>query len=236
MKAIYLSFNLMLKYIKKDKMQLIICLAPILIGLVFRFGIPLAESLLTKGLNQVEILAPYYKLFDIFFAMISPTLFCLVSAFVSLEEVDEKTTAYLFTTPLRKNGYLFSRLGIPLILAFIITLILLPIINLSPLSIMEIILLPIMGAFQGLIVSLTILAFSTNKLEGLALSKLSSIIVVGAIIPFFIKNNVKYLFSFLPSFWIGVAIEGSKLIYMIVSFILSIIWIYILIKKYNKKL
>lgn len=96
MKAIRLSFFQMLAYMQRDMMLFAICLAPILAGLLFRFAIPLLEDALTDCFDISAIIFPYYALLDIFFAMLSPTMFCFVSAMVSLEEADEKTAVYLF--------------------------------------------------------------------------------------------------------------------------------------------
>lgn len=63
--------------------------------------------------------------------MLPSTMFCFVSAMVSLEEADEKTAAYLFITPLRITGYLCARFGIPAVTAFFVTAVLLPVFKLT---------------------------------------------------------------------------------------------------------
>jgi len=137
----------------------------------------------------------YDALMDIFFAMLSPAMFCFVSAMVSLEEADEKTAAYLFVTPLGRNGYLAARFCIPSAAAFLITLALLPVFKLTSLSPADILLLAAGGALQGIIISLLILTFSSNKLEGMAVTKLSTLMILGAVIPFFVKHNIQYVVS-----------------------------------------
>lgn len=200
MKAIRLSFFQMLSYMRRDMMLFAACLAPILVGVLFRFAVPLLEAALTDWFHISAIISPYYALIDIFFAMLSPTMFCFVSAMVSLEEADEKTAAYLFVTPLGKAGYLAARFGVPAISAFLVTAVLLPVFKLTPLSIVEIALLAAGGTLQGIIISLLILTFSSNKLEGMAVTKLSTLMIFGAVIPFFIKHNIQYVIFPLPSF------------------------------------
>lgn len=179
---------------------------------------------------------PYYALIDIFFAMLSPAMFCFVSAMVSLEEADEKTAAYLFVTPLGRNGYLAARLGIPSAAVFLVTGVLLPVFRLTALSTADMILLAAGGTLQGIITSLLILTFSSNKLEGMAVTKLSTLMISGAAIPFFIKNEVQYVLSPLPSFWIGKTICENASLYMLPAFILLITWIYFLLKRYLRKI
>lgn len=236
MKAIRLSFFQMLAYMQRDMMLFAICLAPILAGLLFRFAIPLLEDALTDCFDISAIIFPYYALLDIFFAMLSPTMFCFVSAMVSLEEADEKTAVYLFVTPLGKTGYLTARFGIPVIVAFLVTAVLLPIFKLTSLSSVDITLLAAGGTLQGIIISLLIVTISSNKLEGMAVTKLSGLMIFGAAIPFFIKHNVQYVIFLLPSFWIGKAIFENMPFYMLPAFVLSAIWIYFLLKKYLRKI
>ena len=75
---------------------------------------------------------------------------------------------------------------------------------------------------QGIIISLLILTFSSNKLEGMAVTKLSTLMVCGAVIPFFIKHDLQYVLFPLPSFWIGKTICENASPYMLHAFILSI--------------
>lgn len=236
MRAIRLSFFQMLAYMRRDRMLFAACFAPMLAGLLFRFAIPPLEAALADWFHVSAIISPYYALIDIFFAMLSPAMFCFVSAMVSLEEADEKTAVYLFVTPLGRNGYLVARFCIPAVAAFFVTTALLPVFKLTSLSAVDIVLLAAGGTLQGIIVSLLILTLSSNKLEGMAVSKLSSFMIFGAAIPFFIKHNAQYVISPLPSFWIGKAICEKVSLYMLPAFALSIIWICFLFKRYLRKI
>lgn len=236
MRAVRLSFIQMLACMRRDRMLSAACLAPVLIGFLFRFAIPYLEIILTEWLDRPAILSPCYILIDLLFTMLSPAMFCFVSAMVSLEEADEKTAIYLFITPLGKAGYLSARLGIPAAAAFIITVILLPVFKLTSLSLIDVLLFAAAGTLQGVIVALLILTFSSNKLEGMAISKLSTLTILGAAIPFFIKNNIQYLFCFLPSFWIGKTAYENRLFYIFPALVLSAVWICFLLKYYLCKM
>lgn len=236
MKAIRPCFLQMVKAMRRDMMLFAACLAPILISFFFRFAIPLLETVLKDYFHIAAIISPYYKLLDLFLLMLSPTIFCFVSAMVSLEEADEKTAAYLFVTPLRKTGYLIARFGVPAVIAFLATVVLLPVFKLTDSSPIEILLLAAGGTLQGMIVALLVLAFSSNKLEGMAVTKLSSLIIFGAVIPFFVKNNIQYILFLLPSFWIGKAACENRLFYIFPAFVFSAVWICFLFKQYLRKI
>ncbi|MDE5891826.1 MAG: ABC transporter permease [Acetatifactor sp.] len=236
MKAIRLSFFQMVAAMRRDMMLFAACLTPIIAGLFFRFAIPLLEAVLTDHFHMQAILSPYYKLIDIFFMMLSPTIFCFVSAMVSLEESDEKTAIYLFITPLGKTGYLSARFGAPAVIAFFVTVIMFPVFKLTTFSPMTILLFAVGGTLQGMIVALLVLTLSSNRLEGMAVTKLSMLTVFGAVIPFFIKDDVQYVLFPLPSFWIGKAACENLLLYMLPAFALSAIWIFPLLKRYLRKM
>ncbi|MBD5474590.1 MAG: ABC transporter permease, partial [Lachnospiraceae bacterium] len=142
----------------------------------------------------------------------------------------------LFVTPLGRNGYLAARLCIPSAVAFLVTVVLLPVFKLTSLSAADIILLAAGGTLQGIISALLILTFSSNKLEGMAISKLSALLITGAAIPFFIKRDVQYVLSLLPSFWIGKSICENASFYMLPAFVLLITWICVLLKRYLRKI
>jgi len=235
MRAIRLSFFQMLAHMRRDIMLFAVCFAPVLVGCVFRFAIPFLEDALTDWFHKSAVISPCYALIDVFFAMLSPTMFCFVSAMVSLEEADEKTAAYLFVTPLGKNGYLASRFCIPSVAAFLVTVVLLPVFKLTSLSMIDIVLIAAGGTLQGVIVSLLILTISSNKLEGMAVAKLSGLMIFGAAIPFFIKDDLQYMLFLLPSFWMGKAACEKVSLYMLPAFTWSALWIFVLLKRYLRK-
>ena len=230
MRAVRTVFLQMLASMRRDMMLFAAALAPILAGLFFRCVIPVIEAVLREHFLMPAILSPYYRLMDILFAMLTPAMFCFVSAMVCLEENDEKTAVYLFVTPLGKTGYLAARFLIPSAAAFLVTAVLLPVFRLTALSPADMALLAAGGALQGVLISLLIVTFSSNKLEGMAVAKLSSLMIFGAAVPFFVKGSVvQYIISPLPSFWMG---KG----YMLPAFALSAMWISFLSRRYLRKI
>ena len=174
MRAAWLSFFHTLKFIRKDRMLLAAGLAPILAGAAIFFGVPFAGEMLTRFTGMPGILSPYYGLFTIFFASITPVMYCFIFAMVILEEHDEHIDRYLFVTGLGRSGYFVSRIVIPSLAAFVVTVFLLPVFRLTALSVGTVFLLSLTGTLQGIIVELLIVTLSSNKLEGMAVTKLST--------------------------------------------------------------
>lgn len=93
----------------------------------------------------------------------------------------------------------------------------------------------ITGVLQGVIISLLIVSLSTNKLEGMAVAKISALTILGALVPYFIPAPIQYALSFLPSFWVGKAMIGCKPIYMLTAVLLALLWIVLLLRKYKRQ-
>lgn len=228
MRAVRLSFLHMLKLVRQDRMLLAAGLAPLLAGIAVRYAVPLAEGSLVHLTGADAVLAPYYALFDLFFASLTPAMFCFIAAMVMLEERDDHIDRYLSATALGRNGYFISRIVLPALGAFAVTVILLLVFHLSPLSAAAIVLLSLTGTLQGIIIGLLIVTISSNKLEGMAVTKLSSLMILGAVIPYFVPAPFSFAFSFLPSFWMGKAMMEGSLLSLLPSIAAGGCWITVL--------
>ncbi|SHJ84107.1 ABC transporter permease [Hespellia stercorisuis] len=231
MKAICSSFRQMILFLKNDMMLAVACGAPVLIGIAFRFGIPLLERILTGHFGMEEILTQYYPVFDLFLACITPVFYCFVAAMVMLEERDDHIMTALHATPLGQTGYFISRLGLPGVFSFLITEIMTAVFSLTALSAVTQLLLALDGAAQGVMFSLLVVTLSSNKLEGMAVTKLTSLIILGAVVPWFVPERVQFVFWLLPSFWMGKMVWGQEHLLVLPSLILAVLWIYVLLRR-----
>ncbi|MGN0268186.1 MAG: ABC transporter permease [Lachnospiraceae bacterium] len=236
MKAIRLSFLHMMKVVMHDRMLFAALIAPVLAGTAIRFLVPAAENALIQMADFPVFLTPYYGLLDIFLASLSPAMFCFIAAMVVLEEHDDHIDRYLFVTGLGRNGYFVSRIILPALFAFVMTVLLLPVFGLTKRSAAEILFLSLSGSLQGIVIALLIVTLSSNKLEGMAVTKLSSLMIVGAAVPCFVPAPIDRFAFFLPSFWMGKAVAERKPIAMLLSVLAAVIWILFLKRKYDRKM
>lgn len=198
MKTIVLSFKMLIKHILRDGMLYVICIAPVfIVGLVDWILPQFIASILPFDIK------PYYLLLDLFIAVLIPYLFCFASSMAILEEIDENISPYLSVTPLGKQGYLISRLILPAAISAVITFFILFFGSLTNLSVLEALLLSVFMALISIISSMLVVVFAKNKVEGMAISKMSGLSMLGLFIPFFIHNNIQYFFGFMPTFWIA---------------------------------
>lgn len=235
MRNIRLSFLHMLKFVRKDKMLFAAMIAPLLAGIAIHFVIPAVEKELTAMTGRAAVLAPYYSLVDVFFASLAPVMYCFIAAMVVLEEHDDHIDRYLFVTGLGRNGYFISRIVLPALFAFVITVALLPVFGLTELSVVEILFLSLAGSLQGIIIALMIVTLSTNKLEGMAVTKVSSLLMLGAFVPYFVSGPLQYGVSFLPSFWMGKALAEQETLSMILTIVVAGVWLVVMKGKYDRR-
>lgn len=235
-KAVLYSFRQYTAQIYQDAMLVLLMIAPVLCGLVFRFGIPLLESLIEERFGLNKLLTPYYALFDLLLGSLTPLLFGFASAYLILGEMDEGISRYCFVTPLGKNGYLFSRLGIPTLFSFVVSFLIISIFSLTELSFPIRTGIAMASALLGIFEALLVVSLAGNRVEGMALSKLSGIFFLGLPAPFFLEGNIQYLLCFLPSFWAARFVVTNSYVSLAAGIFLSIIWIWIFYRKFRNKI
>ena len=236
MKPLIRCFGIFLRQISKDGMLYATLVAPILAGAAFRFGIPAAETALCAHFGKPAILSQYYLLFDLFLVTITPYMLCFVSALVILTEYDENMSSYMAVTPVGKRGYIASRLVLPAIIAVFVSFILMKFFSLTSWAASALLIICVLSSLLNVGVSLLIVSFSHNRVEGMALGKLAGIILMGLPVPFFMFSGVQYLFSLLPSFWIAKISVENNYLFVIPALLTSFIWIRILYGRFANKL
>ena len=223
MKKVFNSIGQVFQQIKKDPMMLAACFTPFLVGALIKFGIPLIEKAAKFSLQ------PYYPMFDLFLSIMAPVLLCFAFAMITLVEID-KVSRYFSITPLGKSGYIFSRLGMPAILSTVVTFIVMVVFSLEKRSAIMVLGLSVLGAVQAIMVALMIITLSANKLEGMAVTKLAALTLLGIPAPFLLDGYCQFAVGFLPSFWAAKAVQSEAVLYFPMALAAALIWYYFLIK------
>lgn len=230
MKRILSSTIQVFKQIKSDPMMFAACFTPFVMGALIKFGIPFLERITDFSLQA------YYPIFDLLLSIMAPVLLCFAFAMITLEEIDDKVSRYFSITPLGKSGYLFTRLGVPSIISAVIAFFVLLLFSLEKLSIGMTICLALLGSVQAIIVSLMIITLSSNKLEGMAVTKLAALTLLGIPAPFFIDSYYQFSVGFLPSFWVAKAMQNEAVLYFSIGLMVALVWYYFLTKRLFRKL
>ena len=228
-------FQIGLRQIAKDGMLFVLIPAPFIVGLAFRFGIPLTNRL-AEDMFSFSF-SPWYGLVDGFLVMLTPLFAAMIAAFLMLEERDEDIGAFYQITPVEGYAYLTARIGVPMLWAFVSSLAVLSLFRLSELSWSTILSSSVISTLTGISMSMMVVSFAANRVEGLALSKLMGISFLGLFIVWFAPAPYSFFASFLPSFWVGkVIMDGTHIIAFALGLLSCAIWIAFFTRKFMRRI
>lgn len=228
-------FRIGLKQMSKDGMLLVLIPSPFLIGIFFKLAIPFVNNILTNELSFS--ITPWYGLADGMLICLTPMFAAMISAFLLLEERDEGISDFYRITPTEGYSYLFARIGIPMIWAFITTIIVSFVFNISSLSFGVILSSALISSFTGIFLAMMVVSVVGNRVEGLALSKLMGISFIGLFFIWFVPAPYHFIVAFLPSFWIGkLMIDGVSFFSFIPGLISCFLWIALFTRRFLKRM
>lgn len=210
-------------------------IAPIAMAVLFRYGVPALESWLCRTLLTAQVLAPYYALFDLLLSLMTPLMLCFAGVMVVLEELDDSTATYLMVTPLGKAGYLASRLVVLTALSVLYEIALMAIFTLSGMSLWMNALSALVNALVSVSVAMLVIGFARNKVEGMALIKLSGFFMLGYLGAYFMQGPVQYLAGVLPGYWLGRMVLSGSPLWALPAAAVAGVWILLLYRRFNAR-
>lgn len=236
MKGLLVVCKRQTKGLWQDGMMMAMIPVPFLAVFAINQGIPYLNELLEIQFGKVNLLQPYYLIFDLLMVALVPIMLCSVYSMTLLTEFDDKVANYLVITPVGVKGYLTSSLLIPSIVGSIISILLISFFSLTSFTISELVVLFLFGLTLSLISSLLILGMSQNKVEGVAYSKFTSIFILGFPAPFFLASPIQYVASVLPSFWVTKYLVEDAPGCLLGFVVTTIVWLIVLFRKFYQKL
>lgn len=236
MKALSASLHGLLRTLRSDLMLFFILPVPLFCAAALYFVIPIAEHFLTDWFHVPILLSPYYLAFDLLAGSMSPFMLAYVSIMVVLEERDDGLTRYLAVTPLGRGGYLLSRVGFPVLFGTVYTVPLLAFFSLTRPALWLICLIALIGGLSGAIAALLVPSLAENKVEGMALVKTSSLLLLGLCVPFFVSGPLRYLAAPLPSFWMAELAISAQGWYLLPALAFSALWLSGLYRRFSQKI
>lgn len=229
-------FKQMVKQIAGEAMLLLLVIAPVLAGLLFRFGIPFLEAMVLSRFGLETILVPFYPYFNWLLSLLCGMLFAFVGALVVLGEIDDGISRYLCVTPVGANGYLAARIFIPALVSGVVDSVLIPIFSLVSVEFAALVVMVVSSMLSGIITSLLVIALSSNKVEGMAIGKLAGGFGMVLFVPLVVKGPVAYVFSLFPMFWVGKYVQNESIMELLLSLALFVAWIYLLERRFRRKI
>lgn len=209
------------KNIFRDPTLIAAAIAPFAILIVMIVGLPLLTMFIeTKWGYDIS---EYHRIIKVFFILIIAMVYGMISAFIILDDLDESIISYIKVTPFSIKGYLNYRIGFAFLSSmFGVMLLAFVLFFNDSLSLFDTLYLITVVPLESIFMALFIISYAKNKVEGLALSKMVGVIPFSAIGAFLISNNMKYLLSVFPPFWIVLTIEEHRIIMIIIMIIVSL--------------
>lgn len=227
-------FEIGLRQVARDGMLVVLIPAPFLVGIFFKFAVPYINGILVTEFSFS--ITEWYGLLDGMLICLAPIFVAMISAFLMLEERDEGMGAFYQVTPAEGYYYIYARIGLPMIWAFIVTIIVAALFNISSLSSGVILSSSVISSLTGISFAMMVVSVAGNRVEGLALSKLMGLSFIGLILIWFIPAPYHYIMALLPSFWIGkMLIDGAGFVFFVSGLLSCAIWIVLFTRIFLKR-
>ncbi len=188
-----------LRGISRDPMLAVGILGPLALLTFIRYGFPIIDIFVEESFSLN--LSHYSRFMTSLFMLITPMLVGMMAGFLMLDERDEQMVSYYAVTPLTRRGYLIQRLGLPTVLSIGLNVMFLSLSGLEPFNWLGQLAVIMMLALETPMFALFLVSFASNKVEGLALSKVGGIFLAGPIFVYFIPGAWSWTGSILPMFW-----------------------------------
>lgn len=185
--------------VRRDSLLRWFIFLPLILVIAFRIVIPLATQLLWDRL--AFDLHPYYQLAGSFLYLIMPMLVGMVLGFLLLDQRDDHTLTALQVTPLSLNGYLAYRISLPLLIALVMTLLVVPLAGLGRVDPLAHFAAALCAAPLAPMFALFSAAFAQNKVQGFAVMKATSVVSLPPLIAYFIHSGWQWAFGLVPTYW-----------------------------------
>lgn len=133
--------------------------------------------------------------------LLAPVICGMIVGFLLLDQRDDRTLTAIQVSPLPLTGYLAYRLAAPMLLSLVVTLVALPLSGVAPIGLPALLLCALVAAPLAPLGGLFLASFASNKVQGIALQKAMSILVLIPALAFFLPSPWGLLCGIAPSYW-----------------------------------
>lgn len=201
----------------RDPLLIYIGLSPFLIGLLVRYGF----EPLNAAVDFVDLAAYTPELVAALMFTPAGTL-GFAAGFFMLEDREQGVLQALRATPLTGRGYLAYRGVVFLGLAVASTLVMVPLVDLAVFPPIPFVLISVVAALHTAIAGLLMASLAANTVEGVAVSKLLGILIIGPVAAIaLVDGPLQFVASVFPPFWASKAtvaiLDGTGGVYPLLA-------------------
>lgn len=188
-----------LRNVRRDAMLMWLPFLPLLLALGLRAAVPWLAALLAT--YAAFDLRTYDPLILSLFLLLVPGLSGMVVGFLLLDERDERILAAWQVTPLPLAHYVGYRLGLPMLLGMVMTVVGYLILGWHTLSWGALLAAMFLASFSAPMVALFFAAFAPNKVAGMALVKVLNGVMILPLAAYFLPAPWHWIAAVFPLFW-----------------------------------
>lgn len=182
----------------RDPMLGIAAIGPLVLAIVIRFGTPFVTELA----EPVFALEPFYPVITGSMVVFGPSIYGFIIGMFVLEDRELRVLTAYRTSPLSVRGYLLYRGTTAYILSVLATLPALAIIGLVEVPLAVLVGSVMIGALGGPMITFVFASLASNSIEGIALSKLVNLIVLGPVaVVALVPEPIQFAAGVVPTFW-----------------------------------
>lgn len=193
----------------RDSMMGFMFIYPIIFGLLGRYLLPWITK--KYGFD----FTPFNDLILVILVLIVPVSYGALMGFSILEDRDDNVLINIGVTPLSIHKFLGFRLILVYLICVISTMFVIWFSKIGDIPNKDMILISLLASLEAPIAGHLTNSFARNKIEGFAIMKAGSSIIIFPIVALFFNNARELLFSFAPGFWsaklISTIIKGGGL-------------------------
>lgn len=235
-----------IKLIGRDSFMVFMFAFAIIIAAVGRFGFPwMSDYMIEKGvLNDTTFISSLTEIYPMMMAYLAlftgALLVGTIFGFMLLDEKDDNTIKAMLVTPVSMNQYLVYRVGMPVVIAYVVVMFQFLFINVAQVELWQIMMLAAGASLTAPIGSLFFATFAANKVQGFAFTKFTGVAGWTIMLGWFVPMPFQLLLGVFPPFWISKAywmiLEGNNLWIgaLAIGIVLQLGLIYALMRRFNK--
>ena len=221
-----------LRHIFRDKVLLVVAIAPLLMIAMLRYALPVAES-------AFPLIAPHRILIVALFCMAAAILPAYLVSFIFLDEKDEQTLSAIRVLPIHPAAFLLYRLGLVL-LGFLACWLMIRMAAGDLLPVGPDLALSGLAALGAPLVCLFVVSFAKNKIEGMTLLKGLNFVSVLPMLSFFAAPAWQSAAATVPFYWVfcafqDVATDGISSPALAIGVIYHLAMIFLLYRLFRRR-
>lgn len=222
----------------RDPMLGIAAIGPLVLAVAIRFATPVVAELAAP----VFRLEPFYPEIAGSLVVFGPAIYGFVVGMFVLEDREQGVLTTYRISPLSGRGYLLYRGISAYTLSLVATLPALAVVGLVTIPPAVLVGSVAVGALSGSLIAMVFGTVASNTIEGIALSKLINLVVLGpALVVAVVPEPFQFLAGVLPAFWpikavvAGVAGEPLWIPYLLAGVVVHLLEIAILIRVFSRR-